>query len=70
MSIMDKLKRWLRRTKAQVMRQTTFDVTDYWNGVCPKCGEHVGIDIMHNVASGELIAVCAACGANIFEEIK
>ena len=47
-----------------------FTVIEYWNGECPVCGEHVGIDIKENQLNRTKTARCAECDSEIYRLIK
>jgi hypothetical protein len=43
-------------------------VVGYWNGVCPHCRSHVGIDVLVDGKTGKNVAVCPVCKAVIEEK--
>ena len=70
MSRAERLKTWLKVKWARARGRVPYKVVGYWNGVCPRCGEHIGIDIKRNLLTTMLTARCAACGAEIYDLIK
>jgi hypothetical protein len=37
----------------------------YWNGICPHCGTHVGINILENILTKKHVKFCAKCEKEI-----
>jgi len=35
---------------------------DYWGGICPNCGQHIGINIIQHRLTKKKFGICGACG--------
>jgi hypothetical protein len=42
----------------------------YWNGHCPVCKTHIGIDVHKHPVTNKETAACPHCGAEIWERVK
>jgi len=56
---------WLTRK-----RKLPPEKVGYWHGLCPLCGEHIGIDILKNVITRRISATCPCCHQDIYAKIK
>lgn len=70
MSRWENLKNRVRRKVDELRGTTRYKIMRYWNGICPLCDEHIGIDIRMIPAGGGLTAKCPVCGEEIYELIK
>jgi len=52
----------LRTRKGQPTPLIYKRLKDYWNGICPHCKTHIGIDIIEHRLSKKRFGICGACG--------
>jgi hypothetical protein len=49
--------------------EPTYEKIEYFNGPCPKCASHIGIDVFKAYSTvdskGEKVSLCPVCGAEI-----
>lgn len=57
------MRRIFKRKKAGVL------LIGYFNGNCPVCNEHIGIDIFKDKLTQENYAFCAHCNREIFDQL-
>ena len=56
------LKQKLRMRKGQPTPIIHKRLRDYWNGMCPNCGEHIGINIIQHRLTKKKFGICGSCG--------
>lgn len=56
-----------RKVKPKIERSI---IVGYWNGICPLCKEHIGIDLYKDKLTGKKHASCASCNKEIYELIE
>jgi transcription elongation factor Elf1 len=61
--------RW-QRLKARITGKVPYEKVGYFNGNCPYCGTHVGIDVILNQLTRQKSAKCAQCGKDIYDVIS
>lgn len=66
MAIFKKIKNWYKRKRAKAL----YVKTGYWNGTCPLCHEHIGIDLFKDKLTHKPHATCASCNEEIYELIE
>lgn len=54
--------RWIRRSRPAVAIKAA-RLEDYFNGICPECGEHIGTDVWHDRYG--LYLICGSCNNRI-----
>jgi len=64
-TLLRRLKCWRKEAEAPLDSKER-----YWNGLCPLCGEHIGIDILKNVVTKRISAICPCCRQDIYTQIK
>ena len=69
-SLPRRIYKWLRGGYHDVRGTVPFKIVGYWNGVCPRCGTHIGIDVRVNLLNQRESAVCAYCGEEIWDLIR
>lgn len=65
-----KQKLWLKamQLKASVSK-SPYEVVGYWNGICPRCKTHVGLNIQRHIATRQKHAWCGKCEIDFYKDI-
>ena len=66
--IIEKIKRIFKR--ATILSTSTAEKIGYYNGLCPECHEHIGIDVFRDKVTTVKYAHCALCGREIYRQIN
>ena len=69
-SFFDRLRKRARNRYHDLRGTVPWKVVGYWNGDCPRCGEHIGIDIKENQLNMNMTARCGACESEIYPLIR